>query len=121
MFWTNFSFSTAQTGKKYRKKLVKKMVKISDEFDMNYRYVHKPPQGSVINQVIGSIWYATKQRFQSLRKPEHWLDHAKGKYSSQSIADTKILLRLLVVYLTFPIYWALFKQTGSRWTFQATR
>ena len=114
-------FFNCSNWEKIEEKIGKKLVKISDEFVMNYRYVHKPPQGSVINQVIGSICYATKQRFQSSRKPEHWLDHAKGKYSSQSIADTKILLRLLVVYLTFPIYWALFKQTGSRWTFQATR
>jgi len=84
-------------------------------------YIHKPPQGSVMTQVIGSIWYATKKRFQTSEKPEHWLDHAKGKYSSQLIADTKILLRLLVLYLPLPIYWALFDQQGSRWTFQATR
>jgi len=87
------------------------------------QYIHKPPQGSVLTKVFGSIWYATKKRIQSSssEKPEHWLDHAKGKYSAQLIADTKILLKLLVLYLPLPIYWALFDQQGSRWTFQATR
>ena len=38
---------------------------------------------------------------------------AKGKYSAQLIADTKILLKLLVLYLPLPIYWALFDQQVS--------
>lgn len=35
--------------------------------------------------------------------------------------DTKILLRILVLYLPLPLFWALFEQQGSRWTFQATK
>lgn len=35
--------------------------------------------------------------------------------------ETKILLNVLVLYLPLPIFWALFDQQGSRWTFQATR
>ena len=57
--------------------------------------------------------YATKKRIQtrkSTEKPEHWLDHAKAKYSNQLIEDTKILLKVLVLYLPLPIYWALFDQ-----------
>ena len=59
--------------------------------------------------------YATKKRIQSSssEKPEHWLDHAKGKYSAQLIADTKILLKLLVLFVPLPIYWALFDQQVS--------
>jgi len=84
-------------------------------------YVHKPPQGSILTQVIGAISVALKKKFKSSEKPEHWLDHAKGKYSAQLIEDTKILLKVLVLYLPLPVYWALFDQQGSRWTFQATR
>ena len=35
--------------------------------------------------------------------------------------ETKILLNVLVLYLPLPLFWALFDQQGSRWTFQATR
>lgn len=35
--------------------------------------------------------------------------------------DTKILLNILVLYIPLPVFWALFDQQGSRWTFQATR
>lgn len=30
-------------------------------------------------------------------------------------------MRVLVLYLPLPVFWALFDQQGSRWTFQATR
>lgn len=30
-------------------------------------------------------------------------------------------MRILVLYLPLPVFWALFDQQGSRWTFQATR
>ena len=57
---------------------------------------------------------ATKKRFSSTEKPEHWLDHAKDKYTPQLIEDTKILLKVLVLYLPLPVYWALFDQQVSK-------
>ena len=33
----------------------------------------------------------------------------------------QVLLRVLVLYIPLPIFWALFDQQGSRWTFQAIR
>lgn len=35
--------------------------------------------------------------------------------------ETKILLNVLVLFLPLPLFWALFDQQGSRWTFQATK
>lgn len=37
------------------------------------------------------------------------------------VHDTKILLNVLVLYIPLPVFWSLFDQQGSRWTFQATR
>jgi len=52
---------------------------------------------------------------------DHWMDLAKDKYEPQLVEDVKCVLRVLVLYLPLPVWWALFDQTGSRWTFQATR
>ena len=60
-----------------------------------------------------SSQYASKKKLSSSEKPEHWLDHAKGKYSNQTIEDTKILLKILVMFIPLPIYWALFDQQVS--------
>lgn len=43
------------------------------------------------------------------------------KYGQQMVDDIKAVLRVLVLYLPIPLFWALFDQQGSRWTFQATR
>lgn len=54
--------------------------------------------------------YATKKKFSSGVKKDHWLDHAKDKYDAQLIDDVKILFRVLVLYLPLPVFWALFDQ-----------
>jgi dipeptide/tripeptide permease len=35
--------------------------------------------------------------------------------------ETKMILNVLVLFPPLPLFWALFGQQGSRWTFQATR
>ena len=43
-------------------------------------------------------------------QPEHWLDHEKERYPSQLVEDTKRLLKILVLFIPFPIYSALYMQ-----------
>ena len=83
----------------------------------------QPPQGNILTKVVSSIFYALKAKLtgKEVTGGEHWLDAAKSKYDSQLVEDTKCVLRVLVLYLPVPVWWALFDQTGSRWTFQATR
>lgn len=64
---------------------------------------------------------STKSREAKSNPCEHWLDYAKEKCGSKMVNDTKILLKILVLYLPLPFFWALYDQQGSRWTFQATR
>ena len=77
-------------------------------------------------QKLLSFQYALKRKFQSassLNKSEHWLDPAKEKYDTKLVGDTKILLRVLVLFLPLPVFWALFDQqvievvtwSKSRW------
>lgn len=37
------------------------------------------------------------------------------------VSDVKSLMKILVLYIPLPFFWALQDQQGSRWTFQATR
>uniref|UniRef100_A0A8C3R4L2 Solute carrier family 15 member 1 n=1 Tax=Cyanoderma ruficeps TaxID=181631 RepID=A0A8C3R4L2_9PASS len=69
-------------------------------------------------------WFAIKNRFRhrskEFPKREHWLDWASEKYDKQLIAQTKMVLRVLFLYIPLPMFWAVFDQQGSRWTLQAT-
>lgn len=53
-------------------------------------------------------------------KPK-FLDYAEAEHGKQLVQDIRALADLTILYLPLPIFWALFDQQGSRWTFQATR
>ena len=52
---------------------------------------------------------------------DHWLYGAYGSVPNWVIRDTKYVVRVLVVFLPLPIFWAAFDQQGSRWTLQSIR
>ncbi|XP_071598455.1 solute carrier family 15 member 1 [Heliangelus exortis] len=87
-------------------------------------YKKVQPQGNVMIQVAKCIGFAIKNRFQHRSKEfprrEHWLDWASEKYDKRLIAQVKMVLKVLFLYIPLPMFWALFDQQGSRWTLQAT-
>ncbi|XP_010129262.1 PREDICTED: solute carrier family 15 member 1 [Buceros rhinoceros silvestris] len=87
-------------------------------------YTKVRPQGNIMIQVAKCIGFAIKNRFQhrskEFPKREHWLDWASEKYDKRLIAQTKMVLKVLFLYIPLPMFWALFDQQGSRWTLQAT-
>ncbi|NXW60615.1 S15A1 protein, partial [Eurystomus gularis] len=87
-------------------------------------YKKVKPQGNIMIQVSKCIGFAIKNRFRhrskKFPKREHWLDWASEKYDKRLIAQTKMVLKVLFLYIPLPMFWALFDQQGSRWTLQAT-
>ncbi|NXL10239.1 S15A1 protein, partial [Mesembrinibis cayennensis] len=87
-------------------------------------YKKVQPQGNIMIQVSKCIGFAIKNRFRhrskAFPKREHWLDWASEKYDKRLIAQTKMVLKVLFLYIPLPMFWALFDQQGSRWTLQAT-
>lgn len=43
-------------------------------------------------------------------KHEHWLEFAGDKFDKQLINDIKQVLRVLLLYVPIPVFWALFDQ-----------
>ncbi|XP_038674397.1 solute carrier family 15 member 1-like isoform X2 [Scyliorhinus canicula] len=88
-------------------------------------YKKSTPQGNIMLKVSKCIGFAIKNRFrhrsQQYPKREHFMDWATEKYDEHLIAQVKMVLKVLFLYLPLPMFWALFDQQGSRWTFQATR
>lgn len=69
--------------------------------------------------IIHALKTRSKER---LTKPRyHFLDYAEPKYGKQLVYDVKCLMKILVLYVPFPLFWALFDQQSSRWTFQASQ
>ncbi|XP_073702407.1 solute carrier family 15 member 2 isoform X2 [Garra rufa] len=87
-------------------------------------YKKSPPEGNVLGRVCKCIGFAIKNRWRnSKNSPErkHWLDWAEEKYPKRLIEEIKMVLRVQILYIPLPMFWALFDQQGSRWTLQATR
>ncbi|KAG8586397.1 hypothetical protein GDO81_005365 [Engystomops pustulosus] len=86
-------------------------------------YSKVSPQGNIIVKVIKCISFAIKNRYRnrskSIPKREHWMDWANEKYDELLIAQIKMVLKVLFLYIPLPMFWALFDQQGSRWTLQA--
>ncbi|NWX43396.1 S15A1 protein, partial [Steatornis caripensis] len=87
-------------------------------------YKKVQPQGNIMIEVFKCVGFAMKNRFRhrskEFPKREHWLDWASEKYDKRLIAQTKMVLKVLFLYIPLPMFWALFDQQGSRWTLQAT-
>ncbi|XP_063547682.1 uncharacterized protein LOC134755134 [Cydia strobilella] len=85
-------------------------------------YKIKQPRENVTLKFVSCAWYAAKMRLrEGGAPPAHWLDYSINKYGSKLVADMKIVFSILYLYLPVPIFWSLFDQQGSRWTFQASR
>lgn len=54
-------------------------------------------------------------------KAVHWLDRARDRFEAVLISDVKITLRVLLLFCTYPLFWALFYQTSTGMIFQAKR
>ncbi|KAM4795967.1 solute carrier family 15 member 1 [Rhinophrynus dorsalis] len=87
-------------------------------------YKKVSPQGNIIVKVSKCIGFAISNRYRnrskSIPKREHWMDWAREKYDERLIAQIKMVLKVLFLYIPLPMFWALFDQQGSRWTLQAT-
>ncbi len=85
-----------------------------------YRHVH--PQGNVVMKVIKASFHAISNRFRQRggnAPVHHWLDRAQPKYERLFVEDCKKLFRILIVLAPVCLFWALYDQQGSRWTYQA--
>lgn len=64
---------------------------------------------------------AVTEKTKSKDKKDHWLDYAADKHGTKLVEDIKATLKVLVLYIPLPVFWALYDQQGSAWTFQAKR
>uniref|UniRef100_A0A672IL36 Solute carrier family 15 member 2 n=1 Tax=Salarias fasciatus TaxID=181472 RepID=A0A672IL36_SALFA len=87
-------------------------------------YKKNPPQGNILVEVCSCIGFAIRNRLRRWKYEApraHWLDWAEDKYPKRLIQEIKMVLRVLILYIPLPMFWALFDQQGSRWTLQSTR
>ncbi|ALC48232.1 yin [Drosophila busckii] len=86
------------------------------------RYKCFPPAGNIIFGVSQCVTSAYKGWCENRkeRPMNSFLDYATPAVGPKLVYETKCLSKILLLYVPFPLFWALSDQQGSRWTFQAT-
>ncbi|CAG2100675.1 unnamed protein product, partial [Medioppia subpectinata] len=84
-------------------------------------YVMVQPQKESVLVNLSRLISLSRKLFSKGPKRDHWLDYSDDKFDTKTIADIKAVLRVLLLYVPLPIFWALYNQQGSRWTLQATK
>ena len=83
-------------------------------------YRRLPASGeNIIVQVWRIIASSYRRRREPLPAGGHWLDRAVPEHGARAVSDVRRLLRVLTVLTPVPLFWTLFDQQSSRWTYQA--
>ena len=80
--------------------------------------------GYVFGESSSFTWFKLQHaliRRKYKSRQQHWLDVANDRYDQQTINEFKAVYNVGVLFLFYPMYWALYDQQGSRWTIQAMR
>uniref|UniRef100_A0A4W5Q023 Solute carrier family 15 member 1b n=1 Tax=Hucho hucho TaxID=62062 RepID=A0A4W5Q023_9TELE len=77
-------------------------------------YNKTAPKGNIMLEVCKCIGFAIKNRFRhrskKFPKREHWMDWADEKYDKLLVAQVKMVLKVLFLYIPLPMFWTLFDQ-----------
>ncbi|KAI4472077.1 oligopeptide transporter-related [Holotrichia oblita] len=84
-------------------------------------YRMKSPKENIVLQFVKCTCYALYRSIRKGNHKEYWLDKARDKFDSKLVTDMKVVFAVLLLYTPLPLFWSLFDQQGSRWTFQASR
>lgn len=84
-------------------------------------YIKKPFEGNLIAKLLKVVFISFKRKtiHRKNYKNISWLNAAEPDYSPSFIQDIRRLFSVLMVFLPICLFWALYDQQGSRWTFQA--
>uniref|UniRef100_A0A672IGL0 Solute carrier family 15 member 1 n=1 Tax=Salarias fasciatus TaxID=181472 RepID=A0A672IGL0_SALFA len=81
-------------------------------------YTKTAPQGNIMVKFCRCVGFAIKNRFRhrssAYPKREHWMDWAEEKYDKLLIAQVKMVLKVLFLYIPLPMFWALFDHDQCR-------
>ena len=87
----------------------------------------KPTPGdNTVFKVLKCIYSAVKNRFRKIScnepKPTNFIDYASDEKYPQVFRDqVKSVLKVLTLFIAFPLYWTLYDQKASNWLFLAKK
>jgi len=81
-------------------------------------YVRQPPQCA--DRGAGFwivVWFALSHRG-GRKSGQHFFDVALTRFSPEEVESARAVMGILMIFLTVPMFWALFNQVNSTWVLQ---
>ncbi|XP_076446914.1 solute carrier family 15 member 4-like [Babylonia areolata] len=90
-------------------------------------YVHKTPGGSLLSMSVAVVWQVLTRKRPEVPPGEksRFFDPARARYGGSfddhTVESVKAVLRVLPVFLTIVMYWAVYNQMSTTFLFQGER
>ena len=82
------------------------------------QYVRQPPQRADRGAGFWTVvWFALRHRGER-KSGQHFLDVALTRFSLEEVQSARAVVGILMIFLTVPMFWALFNQVNSTWVLQ---
>jgi POT family proton-dependent oligopeptide transporter len=85
------------------------------------QYVRQPPQRADRGAGFWTVvWFALRHRGER-KSGRHFLDAALARFSSEEVQSARAVAGILMIFLTVPMFWALFNQVNTTWVLQGNK
>jgi POT family proton-dependent oligopeptide transporter len=82
------------------------------------QYVRQPPQRADRGAGFWTVvWFALRHRGER-KSGQDFLDVALARFSPEEVQSARAVVGILMIFLTVPMFWALFNQVNSTWVLQ---
>jgi len=84
-------------------------------------YVHVPPAGKTRGGFLAVCTEALKQKLKGQKTASDFLGLAEVKFGEEAVDGARDVTKIMKIFITVSIFWALFDQHGSSWVLQAQK
>ncbi len=82
-------------------------------------YVRRPPQAQSEKRpaFFAVLWYALTHQ-KERKSGQKFLDIALSQFPAEAVESARTVAGILIIFVTIPVFWALFYQSNSTWILQ---
>lgn len=85
------------------------------------KYVRQPPARQSTQAGVLSVWTYAFSNQEQRRPGQRWLDVARAKFSAEEVNAVRAVGKIILVFLTIPVFFALYNQVNSTWVLQGEK
>jgi POT family proton-dependent oligopeptide transporter len=81
-------------------------------------YVRQPPQRADRGAGFWTVVWFALTHLGERKSGQHFFDVALSRFSLEEVESARAVVSILMIFLTVPMFWALFNQVNSTWVLQ---